>query len=32
LRVRNAAMVSGIRFPPKEFRALGRLNWKLALT
>lgn len=28
LRTRRAAMVEGMREPPKELRALGRLNWK----
>jgi hypothetical protein len=27
LRKRRAAMVEGIRLPPKELRALGRLNY-----
>ena len=28
-RTLNAAMVSAMMFPPKELRALGRLNWGL---
>jgi hypothetical protein len=29
LRKRRAAMVEGIREPPKEFRAFGRLNYEM---
>ena len=30
-RTRRASMVSWMRLPPKELRALGRLNWGVGL-